>query len=220
MLSASGHLAALWGIAANLLLFGALTSLPAFREAHHHWIFPLLAALFALEWALSGGFSAPEARPGPAAQLRSLSLSLLALLPLAGVIRHQTILACFGNCSLKLAAAAALAGAVFLLHASRGEAGFWRADRCSAAGGASLAWAAFLLLYGLGLTRWAQDLVMLAGWGLLLPLRRRPWARPVVAGLPVLLLLRRHAGEGALIAAGLAAAAAVLALASPRARRG
>lgn len=198
----------IFGAAAfNLALFSLVTSVPAFRDLHHHWIFPVLAALFAAQWALAGGlvrFSALE-KADPAA-LRSALLSLLAFLVLMGIVRHQTILACYGRCSFKLAGAAALAAAVFAGQARLRDASFWGEQRALAAALGCGFWAFFLFLYGWRAPLWAQDAAVLAAAAALLPL----WSSPAVTALLLAagpaLLARRLLGEHGLIVLGLALA--------------
>lgn len=98
-------------VAANLLLFIAVVSLPAFREAHHHWIFPVLAVLLSLEWCAA--WLLPAKGPVDPAVVRASIVSTLLFLLVMGVVRHATILACFDRCSFKLAAAALIAAPVF-----------------------------------------------------------------------------------------------------------
>lgn len=192
-------------VALNLLLFSAVTSLPAFRELHHHWIFPVLAAIFSAQWALAGGLLRPawlEKKADPAAA-RGAALFLLGFLMLMGIVRYQTILACFGRCSFKLGAAAALAAAGFFLQARLGDAAWWWRERAGAAALGCGFWSVFLLLYGLGLPRWALDLAMLGGSACLLPWRRYPAVKVILYSVAPALLLRRYFSEAGIIAAGL-----------------
>jgi len=196
--------------ALNLLLFSAVTSLPAFRELHHHWIFPVLAAIFFAQWALAGGLLRPARleKAADSAAARGAALFLLGFLMLMGIVRHQTILACFGRCSFKLGAAAALSAAVFAGQARLGDAAWWGRERASAAALGCAFWSVFLFLYGLGLPRWALDLAMLGGAACLLPWRRRPAVKAALCCVAPALLLRRYLSEAGIIAAGLALACA------------
>lgn len=143
-------------VIANLALFIAVVSLPAFRAAHHHWIFPVLAVLLAGQWASTFAF-APEALDREA--LRGSFTSLLVFLLVMGIARHATILACFDRCSLKLALAAAVAGAVFLGQASVRDRGFWSPVRAQVAAAGAWLWALYLVLRWLNLAPWIADLV-------------------------------------------------------------
>lgn len=96
-------------VAGNLALFIAVASAPWFQAAHHHWIFPLLAAPLAAQWALLAR------RPGA----RGAVLGILAFLLIMGLARHESILACFGRCGFKLAATFLIAAAVFAGEAAR-----------------------------------------------------------------------------------------------------
>lgn len=197
-------------ISFNLCLFILVTSLQSFQDLHHHWIFPVLAVIFAAQWALAGGLPRPgllERALDPGAA-RSALLFLLGFLLLMGIVRHQTILACFGHCSFKLGGAAALAAAVFFGQARLKDAGFWGAGRAGAAALGCAFWAAFLFLFGSGLPRWGLDLVMLGGAACLLPWRRYPCVKVILYSAAPALLLRRHLGETGIIVAGLALACA------------
>ena len=141
----------------NLAAFVLITSLPAFQSTHHHWIFPLLAALLAGEWALTlipsvGLFISSDAA-------RSGVLSALALILVMGIIRHATILACFDRCGFKLAGAAALAAAVFFGQRLRKDGGFWGPLRSNLAATAALLWAFYLLLRGFQFLPWTLNLL-------------------------------------------------------------
>lgn len=204
-------------VAFNLCAFILVTSLPAFQDLHHHWIFPVLAVIFAAQWALAGGLprpSLPERALHPGAA-RSALLFLLGFLLLMGIVRHQSILACFGRCSFKLGGAAALAAAVFGGQARLKDAGFWGPDRARAAALGCAFWAVFLFLFGLGLPRWGLDLVMLGGAACLLPWRRHPSVKVILYSAAPALLLRRHLGEAGIILAGLALACAGVYAAGP-----
>lgn len=210
-------------VALNLALFILVTSLPAFGELHHHWIFPVVGTLLSLQWGLAGGIVRPGFLPRPADPVaaRSALLSLLGLLLLMGIVRHQTILACFGRCSFKLGGTAALAAAVFLRQARLGDGSFWSPDRANAAALGCAFWAAFLALYGLGLRPWALDLVMLGGAAALLPWRASPSVKPALYCAAPALLMRRYLGETGIIVLGLAiACAGVYAAGAGRGRAG
>lgn len=192
-------------VAVNLCAFILVTSLPAFQDLHHHWIFPVLSLVFSAQWALAGGTGRPALTvrlPEPEAA-RSAMLFLLAFLILMGIVRHQTILACFGLCSFKLGGAAALAAAVFFGQARLADRSFWRRDRALAAALGCAFWAVFLALFGLGLPRWALDLAMLGGAAALLPWRSSPAAKAVLYAAAPVLLMRRYFGEGGIIVIGL-----------------
>jgi hypothetical protein len=139
-------------IIVNLLVFLGVVALPAFQSAHHHWIFPVLAALFAAQWALT--FALADGAP-----LRASVISLLVFLLVMGIARHATILACFDRCSFKLAGAAAIAGLVFAGQVFARDDGFWNPLRASLASAGALLWALYLVLRGLNLAAWIIDLV-------------------------------------------------------------
>lgn len=178
----------------NLALFCALTTLPAFQAAHHHWIFPLLAALIAAQWAATFPLKAEPAR--------SPLLSLLAFLLALGVARHATILTCFDRCAFKLAAACLLAAPVFLTQAWLGGAGWWTARRCVLAGLGAALWSLYLHATGLRLALWAMDLAFVALAALLWLGRRR--AEFILLSLGVLagVLIRESASENLRIGLG------------------
>jgi len=193
-------------LAANLLLFIAVTSAPAFQELHHHWIFPVLAGLLSLEWALAGGGGLGLRRLGPVdlAGIRATALSILAFLILMGVVRHWSILTCFGRCSLKLGSAAALAGLVFAAHSRADEALFWGKRRSRAAAAGCLLWAVYLFLFGLGVPALARDGLYLAAAGALLLKGRAPLGRLAGLGIVLGLGIRWSCAEVPAIALGLA----------------
>lgn len=182
------------GVVLNLCVFIGVASAPAFQELHHHWIFPVLGVLTSAQWALAGGlfrFSRLDTLLDLKAA-RSAILFMLGILLLMGVVRHQTILACFGRCSFKLAFAAALSAAVYAGQARLEDGSFWNPVRASTAALACGLWAVFLALYGLGLSALRLDIVLalLAVSGAFL------WRYPAVrmtasAVLPVLFI--RHA---------------------------
>jgi hypothetical protein len=189
--------------ASNLAVFIAITSLPAFKAAHHHWIFPALASALILQWA--GSFALPSKEGGLA---RQGLISLLAFLLVMGIVRHATILACFDRCSFKLGLAALMAAPIFWLHARLSPGKFWDALRSSVAALGALLWAAFLALKGLGAAAWAQNLalaiVTLALWlG-----RDRPVFLVGALGLAAGLAARTPASEGARIGLGILAGVA------------
>lgn len=144
----------------NLGFFLAVVTLPAFQAAHHHWIFPVLAALLSAQWALTF-VPSPADRLIDRAALRGAVVALLVFLLVIGIARHATILACFDRCSFKLAAAAALAGAAFLGQLAARDRGFWNPLRASLAAAGAWLWALYLVLRGLQLTPWLVDLVFL-----------------------------------------------------------
>lgn len=141
-------------IIGNLCLFLAVVALPAFEAAHHHWIFPVLAILFAAQWGLT--FILPSI---DRSALRASVVSMLVFLLIIGIARHATIFACFDRCSFKLAAAAALAGCIFLGQAWTRDDGFWNPLRASLAASAAWLWALSLVLRGLNLAPWLSDLL-------------------------------------------------------------
>lgn len=205
-------LGAVYGvIAGNLALFIAVTGAPAFQALHHHWIFPLLAGVLAFEWSLTGGIWRLD-RSGSAGKdaARTTVLSLLAFLILMGIVRHDSILTCFGRCAFKLAGAALIAAAVFAAESRRGGAGFWVPARAEAAGLGCLLWALYLLLLGLGSPSAPRDIAffaLAAGLGFS---RGRPAARLAAAGIPPAIALSWVSYEPAAIAGGLAIAGAGL----------
>lgn len=144
-------------VALNLGLFVLVTSLPAFQSAHHHWIFPILAALLASQWTATFalGGAAPKLDP---AEARACLLSLLLFLLVMGIVRHATILTCFDRCAFKLAAAAAIASPVFWLHGRLGDGGWWSPLRSNLAALGAAAWALYLTMQGLQLGSWAIDM--------------------------------------------------------------
>jgi hypothetical protein len=181
-------------VALNLALFCGLTTLPAFQAAHHHWIFPVLAALIALQWAATFPLKAEGAR--------SPLLSLLAFLLTLGVVRHATILTCFDRCAFKLAAACLLAAPVFLAQASLGGAGVWTVRRCLLAGLGSGLWSLYLHATGLRLALWAMDLSFVGVAALLWLGRRRAEFILLSVGLLAGILIRESASENARILLG------------------
>jgi len=144
-------------IIANLALFLAVVTLPAFQASHHHWIFPIMAVFVAAQWALT--FIAAQAAPLiDRRALRGAVVSLLVFLLVIGLARHATILACFERCSFKLAAAAAIAGCVFIGHILTADTGFWTPLRSTLAACGAFLWALSLVLRGLNAATWLTDL--------------------------------------------------------------
>lgn len=185
-------------IIVNLGVFLGVVALPAFQAAHHHWIFPVLAVLFAAQWALTFALPA-DGRLVDRGALRASVVSLLVFLLVIGIARHATILACFDRCSFKLAAAAALAGAVFLGHARTRDGGFWSPLRASLAGTGAFLWALYLVLRGLNAAPWLLDLGF-AIFALLFWLGRER-AQFLIVALAILaaLAIRATANEYAII---------------------
>lgn len=178
----------------NLALFCALTTLPAFQSAHHHWIFPLLALLIALQWAATFPLKAETAR--------SPLLSLLAFLLTLGVVRHATILTCFDRCAFKLAAACLLAAPVFLAQARLGGAGWWTPRRCLLAGLGAGVWSLYLHATSLQLAFWAMDLSFVVLAALLWLGRGRAEFLLLAVGVVAGVLIRESASENLRIGAG------------------
>ena len=185
----------------NLLLFILVASSDAFQRVHHHWIFPVLAVPLALEWGLAGGvLSAGPAPHAVARGARAGVLSILAFLIFMGLVRHFTILACFGRCSFKLGGAALLAAAVFGGQSRLRDRGFWDKTMSESAALACLLWAVYLPLFGLGVRASALELTFLAAAAALVTLGRgHPATRIVGLALPAVLLVRRLSGEHAII---------------------
>ncbi len=163
-------------VIANLLLFLALTTSPAFQAAHHHWIFPILAASVAAQWAATFALKTPSAR--------SPLLSVLLFLLCIGIARHATILTCFDRCAFKLAAAAGLAAPVFLLQSRLGAAGWWTPLRANLVAFGAAAWAVYLTTRGYHLASWAIDMSF--------------------AALALVFWLGRHRADFLLLAVGIA----------------
>lgn len=192
----------------NLCAFIFITSLPAFQDLPHHWIFPVLGAAFAAEWGLAAWLRAgalPEESFDRQAA-RSAVLWLLAFLMAMGIVRHQTILACIDRCAFKLAGAAAIAAAVFCLQARLRDRTFWSARRAQAAALGCAFWAVFLSLHGFRAPAWVQDAVVLGGAAALAPLRTSPAVRTLLLAVVPALIARRLLGERGLILFGLALA--------------
>ena len=181
----------------NLGAFVLITSLPAFQSAHHHWIFPILAAMLAGEWALT--LLAPPGSLAGSEAVRSDILSTLALIVFMGVVRHATILACFERCGFKLSAAAAVAGAVFFGQRLRRDGGFWGPLRSGLAATAGFIWAPYLALRAFQLAPWTLNL----GFGILALLfwlgRTRPVPLIASLGICAALAIRATANEYAII---------------------
>ncbi len=202
-------------VIANLLLFLAVVTLPAYQAAHHHWIFPVLAVLFAAEWALTFAMSGADKLVDHNA-LRASVVSLLVFLLVIGIARHATILACFDRCSFKLAAAAALAGCVFLGQMWSRSSGFWGPLRASLAASGAWLWALYLVLRGLNAAPWLVDLgfVILA---LMFWLGRdRAVCLISSAGILAALAVRATANEYAIIALSVVWSVALPLWAAPR----
>lgn len=200
-------------VAANIALFIGVTGLPAFRDLHHHWIFPIAAGLLAVEWALMGGlpWSGVKgwAEAGPA---RAAILSILGFLMLMGIVRHWSILHCADTCSLKLGAGAAAAGVVFFAQARLGDRGLWAPVRARTAALACVLWSVWLALFGAGFTARQLDVGFFALAVPLLLAWRWHAARVVALALPLVLLVRRT-GELPVIVLGVVIALGGLALA-------
>lgn len=183
-------------MAANLGLFIALTASPAFQRLHHHWIFPILALVLAVEWALLGGrLQGGWAAAVSLGSARQAVLSLLAFLILMGVVRHETILACVGRCSFKLAGAALVAALVFSVQRMSDE-GFWDRNASELAALGCLLWSVFLVLFGFGIPARKLDALFLGVAVLLFAIgpRGAP-TRAAALGIPVLLAVRHAFGE-------------------------
>lgn len=143
-------------IIVNLAAFLGVVTAPSFQAAHHHWIFPVLAVVFAAQWALT--FVPARGAAVDRGALRASVVSLLVFLLVMGIARHATILACFDRCSFKLAGAAAIAGAVFLAHSLTRDAGFWSPLRSELAAAGAFLWALYLVLRGLNAASWLMNL--------------------------------------------------------------
>ncbi|MDD5304765.1 MAG: M28 family peptidase [Elusimicrobia bacterium] len=202
-------------IIVNLGLFLAVVTLPSFQAAHHHWIFPVFAALLAAQWALTF-IPSPADRLVDRRALRASVVSLLVLLLVVGIARHATILACFDRCSFKLAAAAAIAGCVFLGHLWTRDEGFWNPPRASLAAIASWLWALSLVLRGLNLAPWLSDLLFVI-LALLLWLGRDRAAFLIASlGILIALAVRATANEYAIIGLSVVWSVALPLWAAPR----
>lgn len=140
----------------NLAQFILLASIPAFQAAHHHLIFPILAALLAVQWA---GTFALGAKKADLALARSSIISVLLFLLIMGVVRHATILACFDRCAFKLGGAALLAAPVFWAHGRFGGGRWWGPLRSNLAAMGAATWALYLALTGLHLGSWVIDMI-------------------------------------------------------------
>lgn len=202
-------------IVVNLGLFLAVVTLPAFQAAHHHWIFPVFASLLAAQWALTF-VASPADRLVDRGVLRASVVSMLVFLLIIGIARHATILACFDRCSFKLAAAAAIAGCVFLGQMRTRDEGFWNPLRASLAAIASWLWALSLVLRGLNLAPWLSDLLFVI-LALLLWLGRGR-AAFLIASLGILaaLAVRATANEYAIIGLSVIWSVALPLWAAPR----
>ncbi len=189
------------GVILNLIIFILVTSSRSFQDLHHHWIFPVLGLIISAQWALAGGLlkiSRLEAALDLKAA-RTVLLFMLGVLLLMGVVRHQTILACFGNCSFKLALAMALGTAVCAVQARLGDDSFWGPARAYTAALACGLWAVFLALYGLGLGAWKLDIVFIVISAAGLFWRRFPAVRLAISAIVPILVIRHLFGETAVI---------------------
>ncbi|MFA6091962.1 MAG: M28 family peptidase [Elusimicrobiota bacterium] len=202
-------------VAFNLGLFILITLLPAFETAHHHWIFPILASLLAVQWALA--LALPEdARLLEPRATRAAIVSCLAFLLIMGILRHATILACFDRCAFKLAAAAALAAAVFFAHRRQNDPGFWSPERSTLAAIGALSWAGYLALRGARIAPWAIDTVF-AVLALLLFLGRDRAAFLIASvAVAAALAIQATANEYAIIGLGVLFGVAVPLAAIPK----
>lgn len=202
-------------IIANLILFVMVTSSQAFQDLHHHWIFPILAGVFIVEWAASGGLSSwrSSSRWYDPAVARDTVLSLLAFLLVMGIVRHWSILHCIGRCSLKLGGACFMAGAAFWAQARLGSR-FWGPVRSKTAALACLLWAIWLYAFGLGRApQTTLDIVFLVLAGLLLAGWKKPVLRLCGLGILVSLAIRRVGSENPIVFLAVPAAIAFLRLA-------
>ena len=175
----------------------------------------MLAVLFAAEWALTFAMSGADKLVDHNA-LRASVVSLLVFLLVIGIARHATILACFDRCSFKLAAAAALAGCVFLGQMWSRSSGFWGPLRASLAASGAWLWALYLVLRGLNAAPWLVDLgfVILA---LMFWLGRdRAVCLISSAGILAALAVRATANEYAIIALSVVWSVALPLWAAPR----
>ncbi|MBI5882988.1 MAG: hypothetical protein HZB91_07785 [Elusimicrobia bacterium] len=164
-----------------------VTSSQAFQDLHHHWIFPVLAGVFIVEWAASGGLSSwrSSSRWYDPAIARDTVLSLLAFLLVMGIVRHWSILHCIGRCSLKLGGACFMAGAAFWAF------GLGRAPQTTLD-------IVFLVLAGLLLAGWKKPVLRLCGLGILvsLAIRRVGSENPIVfLAVPAAIAFLRLAGR-------------------------
>lgn len=188
-------------VASHIALFILVTSLPAFQAAHHHWIFPVLAAFFALQWGATFALKPVEGLID-ARSARGTVLTALGFLIAMGIARHATILTCFDRCSLKLAAAALIAAPVFFFHRRTEDEGFWDPLRAGLAALGCLLWAAYLALRGLQLAPWSVNLAF-AILGCVFWLgRTRPTLLIASLGVFAGLMIRATANEFAIIGLG------------------
>ena len=214
-LTPSGARAIAAVIIANLLVFLAVVSLPAFKAAHHHWIFPVLAAALAAQWVLTF-IPAPGKERVDRRLLRGGVVSLLVFLLVMGIARHATILACFDRCAFKLGAAAAIAGVVFLGQAWAADAGFWDPLRARVAAAGAWLWALYLVLRWLNLAGWISDLLFVILALLLWLGRDRAVFLIAAAGIAGALAIRATANEYAIIGLGALWSVALPLWAAPR----
>ncbi|MFH1725403.1 MAG: hypothetical protein ABII00_12395 [Elusimicrobiota bacterium] len=193
-------------IGVNLMLFIGVTSTPAFQMLHHHWIFPVLATLLAVEWAATVAVGRLMTLPAflDVRASRSAALSIFAFLILMGIVRHYSILTCFGVCSLKLGSAVAVAAAVFATQSLLKGEGFWNAARSRAVALACVLWSVYLLFFGRGVAPERLEPVYLGlSAVLIIAGRRTPQIWIVAFGTLFALAMRRIGGEHAIIAANL-----------------
>lgn len=193
------------GIILNLVIFILVTSSQNFQDLHHHWIFPVMGLILSAQWALAGGLfriSRLDALLDLKAA-RSVLLFTLGILLLMGVVRHQTILACFGRCSFKLSLAMFMGAVVYGIQARLGDDSFWSPARAATAALACGLWAVFLALFGLGLQWWKLDILFIAISAAGLFWRRFRAVRMVISAIVPILLIRRLFGENTVIFANL-----------------
>ncbi|MEE8424738.1 MAG: M28 family peptidase, partial [Elusimicrobiota bacterium] len=107
-----------------------------------------------------------------AAQAETAVLSLLGFLLGMGIVRHATILACFGKCAVKLSGTAVIVAWAFLLHGSGERPGFWNPLRCRLVAAGAFFWGLYLALLGFRIAPWALDVLFFV-FALLVWLGRR-----------------------------------------------
>ncbi len=182
-------------LALNLCLFIVVTSLPQFRHIHHHFIFPVLGLLYAFQWcvySLMGRWRRVSAfYDSPTAQ--STLLFIMGFMSILGVIRHLTILMCFDRCSLKLAAAMFLSGAVFFLQSFKSHTPFWSPVRAQIVAMGSFVWGIYLVFYAVNINPWVLESGMVI-FGLIFWLMRRNRARLALALAIFFVLVIKHLG--------------------------
>ncbi|MBI4345464.1 MAG: M28 family peptidase [Elusimicrobia bacterium] len=191
-------------LALNVALFIAVTSSPAFAAAHHHWIFPALAVLLGVQWALTFAFARAEPFFSALAA-RAAVLFSLGFLLVMGILRHASILTCFDQCRLKLAAAALVAAPVFWAHRWTQDEGFWNPLRAGLAGLGAALWALYLALRGVELAPYAVNLAFaVLGLGFWLG-RDRPLFLMTALGIGAGLAIRATGNEFAIMGLGVLA---------------